>query len=186
MKMPSVTISFTEAATAAVKRGERGIIAMILKDIVPAENPVRCVTEEDIPAELSEAGKQQIRLALKGYVNTPNSVIVYMIGKSEENYETALNYLKTVRFDYLVAPSVETDGQLSAVTSYVKNERKANKLIKAVLPNATADSGSSITQRKQYMKTTRNTRRNSIVRELPVLSQEHRSRFPVLTHRFQN
>ena len=140
MKMPSVTISFTEAATAAVKRGERGIIAMILKDIVPAENPVRCVTEEDIPAELSEAGKQQIRLALKGYVNTPNSVIVYMIGKSEENYETALNYLKTVRFDYLVAPSVETDGQLSAVTSYVKNERKANKLIKAVLPNATADS----------------------------------------------
>lgn len=31
MKMPSVTISFTEAATAAVKRGERGIIAMILK-----------------------------------------------------------------------------------------------------------------------------------------------------------
>ena len=140
MKMPSVTISFTEVATAAVKRGERGIIAMILKDIVPAENPVRCVTEEDIPAELSEAGKQQIRLALKGYVNTPNSVIVYMIGKSEENYETALNYLKTVRFDYLVAPSVETDGQLSAVTSYVKNERKANKLIKAVLPNATADS----------------------------------------------
>ena len=140
MKMPSVTISFTEAATAAVKRGERGIIAMILKDIVPAENPVRCVTEEDIPAELSEAGKQQIRLALKGYVNTPNSVIVYMIGKSEENYETALNYLKTVRFDYLVAPSVETDGQLSAVTSYVKNERKANKLIKAVLPNVTADS----------------------------------------------
>ena len=39
-----------------------------------------------------------------------------------------------------MAPSVETDGQLSAVTSYVKNERKANKLIKAVLPNATADS----------------------------------------------
>ena len=60
MKMPSVTISFTEAATAAVKRGERGIIAMILKDIVPAENPVRCVTEEDIPAELSEAGKQHV------------------------------------------------------------------------------------------------------------------------------
>ena len=59
MKMPSVTISFTEAATAAVKRGERGIIAMILKDIVPAENPVRCVTEEDIPLLLS-VGKENL------------------------------------------------------------------------------------------------------------------------------
>lgn len=84
MKMPSVTISFTEAAIAAVKRGERGIIAMILKDTVPEENPVRCVTEEDIPTELSEAGKQQIRLALKGYVNTPNSVIVYTIGRAKK------------------------------------------------------------------------------------------------------
>lgn len=139
MKMPSVTISFTEVAATAVSRGERGIIAMILKDTVPEINPVKCMVESDIPETLSEEGKTQIRLALRGYVNTPNRVIVYVIEKDTGNYEAALNYFKTVRFDYLVAPGVETDGQTSAIVSYVKNERNENKLIKAVLPNVSAD-----------------------------------------------
>ena len=50
MGMPSISISFTEKGNTAVSRGERGIIAMILKDTVPATNPIVCATESDVPA----------------------------------------------------------------------------------------------------------------------------------------
>ena len=47
MGMPSISISFTETGSTAISRGERGIIAMILKDAIPAKNPVVCKTESD-------------------------------------------------------------------------------------------------------------------------------------------
>ena len=41
MGMPSVSISFTERAITAVKRGERGIVALILRDEnIPVANPI--------------------------------------------------------------------------------------------------------------------------------------------------
>ena len=139
MGMPNVSISFTEIAATAVKRGERGIIAMIIKDDVPDVNPVVCNSAADVPTTLSEKTQEQIKLALKGYVNAPSKVIAYIIPKVAENYIDALNYLKTVKFDYLVAPSVTTDGQEDVIVSYVKTERAENKLIKAVLPNTPGD-----------------------------------------------
>ena len=139
MGMPSISISFTEIAATAVKRGERGIIAMIIKDDVPDVNPVVCNSAADVPTTLSEKTQEQIKLALKGYVNAPSKVIAYIIPKVAENYIDALNYLKTVKFDYLVAPSVTTDGQEDVIVSYVKTERAENKLIKAVLPNTPGD-----------------------------------------------
>lgn len=139
MGMPSISITFTELAATAIKRGERGIIAMIIKDTVPDTNPVVVTTVSEIPSSLSSANKKQIELALKGYINTPLKVICYVLASNAANYTAALNYFKTVKFDYLVCPSVATDEQESAVISYVAAERAANKLIKAVLPNQTAD-----------------------------------------------
>lgn len=141
MGMPSVSISFTELAATAVARGERGIIAMILSDTaVPDKNPVVCTSNADIPRTLSEENQEQIKLALLGYVNTPLRVIVYVLEEDAENYNEALEYFKTAKFDYLVVPDVETKGKTSDIVSYVKTERADNKLIKAVLPNTVADS----------------------------------------------
>lgn len=145
MGMPSISISFTEVASTMVKRGARGIIAMIIKTpYVPAANPAVCVSSADIPPALPEEAQEQIKLALMGYVNAPLKVIAYMIAENEEEssregYQTALAYFKTVKFDYLVAPSAETDGVTGDIVSYVKTERADNKLIKAVLPNTAAD-----------------------------------------------
>ena len=140
MGMPSISITFTELASTAIKRGERGIIAMILKDAnVPAKNPVVCASNADIPASLTETNKEQIKLALMGYVNTPQRVIAYVLNNDADNYNDALDYFKTVKFDYLVAPTVETDGLTADIISYVKSERAEKKLIKAVLPNAVGD-----------------------------------------------
>lgn len=138
MGMPSISISFTELAATAVERGERGIIAMIIKDTVPEENPVVCASAADIPGTLSEKTQEQIGLALMGYVNAPQKVIAYIIDDAED-YNDALEYFKTVKFDYLVAPTATTDGKTDAIVSYVKSERTANKLIKAILPNSVAN-----------------------------------------------
>ena len=103
MGMPSVSISFTEKAITAVKRGERGIVALILKDEnIPETNPVTCLSSEDVPTTLSESNQEQIKLALMGYINAPKKVIAYVLGTDAEDYTEALNTFKTVKFDYLV------------------------------------------------------------------------------------
>lgn len=138
MGMPSITISFTEIGTTALKRGERGIIAMILKDTVaPATNPLTITTVNDIPASLKAENKKQLELALMGYVNTPLRVVAYFV--TGQDYTPALNYFKTIKFDYLVVPSVETDNKTTSIVSYVKDERNSGKLIKAILPNTAGD-----------------------------------------------
>lgn len=139
MGMPSISITFTELASTAIARGERGIIAMILKDAVPAVNPVVCASAVDVPTSLSAESQEQIKLALMGYVNAPLRVVAYVIPTEAENYNEALNYFKTIKFDYLVIPTVETDGLAQDIVSYVKAERAENKLIKAILPNTVAD-----------------------------------------------
>lgn len=139
MGMPSISISFTELASTAIARGERGIIAMILKDTAPDVNPFVVSSANDIPASLTDTNKEQISLALMGYVNAPKKIIVYVLGTDATSYTTALNYFKTVKFDYLVVPTVATDTKTSEIVNYVKAEREANKLIKAVLPNTVAD-----------------------------------------------
>ena len=150
--MPSINIVFTELARSAVSRGERGIIAMILKESsVPATNPVVCASVADIPATLSAAGKKQLELALKGYVNTPKKVVAYVIpatvipsGETDPvnntDYSDALNYFKTIKWNYLVVPTVATDEQTSAIVTFITTERTNNNLVKAVLPNTAADS----------------------------------------------
>lgn len=141
MGMPSITISFTEIAATAVKRGERGIIALIVRDQnVPDTNPVVCMSNEDVPKILKEDNQEQIKLALMGYVNMPKKVIVYVLPEEAEDYTDALNYLKTVKFDYLVVPKAETDAKTADIVSFVKSQRAENKLIKAVLPNTKGDS----------------------------------------------
>lgn len=143
MGMPSINISFTEVAASAIKRGERGIIAMILKESsVPATNPMVISSAAEIPNTLSDFNKTQLGLALKGYINTPLRVIAYFIDSDDEtlDYAGALAYLQTVKFDYLVCPTATTDSVSATIASYVATERTNNKLIKAVLPNYTGDS----------------------------------------------
>ena len=187
MGMPSITITFTELAATAVKRGERGIVALILKDkSVPGTNPVVCTSNEDVPATLTPGNQEQLKLALMGYVNAPSKVIAYVLPDSAEDYTDALNYLKTVKFNYLVAPTVETDGKTADIVSYVKTQRAANKLIKAVLPNTAGDhegivnytTESVIVNDKTYTT-------EQYCSRIAELSQEHHLQCPVPMHHSQ-
>lgn len=138
--MPSIDIQFTELAATLVERSDSGIIAMILKEAtIPDTNPIVVASAEEIPAALTAANKKQLELALLGYVNAPKKIIAYFIEDDSVDYTDALNYLKTVTWDYLVVPTVATDEQTTTIVNFIKSERTANHLVKAVLPNTTAD-----------------------------------------------
>lgn len=150
MGAPSIDISFIEKGISAIKRGERGIVMLWVKDTLPAPaiNPVTVVTENDIPAGLSDATVEQVKLAMIGYTNAPKKVLVYCMGIAEDaeteavetGYKKAMTAAETIRFDYLAIPIVETDGKGEDIATWVKTMRETKKKkIKAVLPNVAAD-----------------------------------------------
>ncbi len=150
MGAPSIDILFIEKAISAVKRGERGIVMLWVKDRLPesAINPITVVTESDIPEGLSDITVEQVKLAMIGYTNAPKKVLVYcmnVITDADEEtidagYKKAMAAAETIRFDYLAIPTVETDGKGEDIATWVKSMRgNKKKKIKAVLPNVAAD-----------------------------------------------
>lgn len=142
MGMPSINISFTEAAVASIKRSERGIVGLILKETkVPTVNPVTIINTTDIPSSISEFNKEQMKLALMGYQKAPSKILCYFITDDETvDYTDALKYFEFVNFDYLAIPTVDTDGKTEEVAMWIKSQRNNGKMCKAVLPNSTSDS----------------------------------------------
>ena len=150
MGAPSMDIQFIERAITAVTRGERGIVLLWVKDSLPAAavNPATIILSSDIPSGLSDTTVEQIKLAMIGYTNAPKKVLVYGMGISEDaetvavdaGYKKAMEVSETVKFDYLAIPTVETDGKMQEVASWVKSMRdNKRKKIKAVLPKIEAD-----------------------------------------------
>ena len=144
MNAPSVNIAFIEQAISAIRRGERGTIAMILKEDTAVSGVQTILDVTDIPETLSAAGKLQLRFALMGYQNAPRKVLLKVIaaseGAEETAYNAALTELATYKWDYLVAPTAATDGVASTIASWIKSQRTNNKAsYKAVLPNTAAD-----------------------------------------------
>lgn len=150
LKAPSIDISFVEKGKTVVKRGERGIVMLLVKDKipVPAINPVAVITANDIPKSFSEPTKEQIELTLLGYENAPKKVLVYCMDIEaeaesqivEQKYNEALETIETIRFDYLAVPTVQTDGKSEVVANWIKAVRdNKKKKVKAVLPNVAAD-----------------------------------------------
>ena len=150
MGAPSINISFIEKAITAIKRGERGVVMLLVKDTLaaPATNPVTVVLENDIPTGLSDTTKEQIKLAMIGYVNAPKKVLVYCMGIAadaetaavEAGYSAALEAIETIKFDYLAIPTVQTDGKGQDIATWIKSVRtNKKKKVKAVLPNVAAD-----------------------------------------------
>lgn len=146
---PSINISFAEKAKSAIKRGSRGVVLLGVKDTftIPMTNLLVITSAGDIPAGVVDATKEQIKLALIGYQTAPKKVLVYGMGISETAeteavttaYTAAMKAWETIKFDYLVIPTVSTDAQTKTVSAWVKSMREKKKRIKAVLPHEAAD-----------------------------------------------
>ena len=105
MGLPVMNIVFATMARESVKRSDRGVVGLILKDTVPEVNPVTIYKEKDIPSTLSKENQEQISLALRGYDDNgdyirPSKVIAYVIASAAENYDDALNYFETKKVNW--------------------------------------------------------------------------------------
>jgi hypothetical protein len=140
MGAPNITIAFYEQAVASIQRGEKGTVAMILVDAsVEKTTSYTILDVTDIPETLTDENQKQIKKALIGYQNAPKKVIAAIV-KAAADYKDALNTLGLMKWDYLVYPTVETDGNTNDISSWIKTQRTSNhKIYKAVLPNAKAD-----------------------------------------------
>lgn len=140
MGLPSINILFKQVGTTAIKRGERGVVALILRDAaVPATNPIIMSSIDEMPSTLSADNKEQIGLAFLGYINPPKQVIAYVQAKTATDYADAQHYLETIKWDYVAVPGI-SDADVAAFATWVKELRNSkDKRVKAVLPNCAAD-----------------------------------------------
>lgn len=88
MTQPNIVVAFTEKAATAIKRGDRGIIAMILKSDT-TKGPFSYTKSSEIPATYDAALKKQIQLAFMGYDNPPRKVVGFIIPATDYTYSAA-------------------------------------------------------------------------------------------------
>lgn len=180
MGAPSISIAFIERAKETMRRGERGILAMILKDAAEANYVVTSVA--DIPVSLSTQNKAYIKTALLGYETTPKKIIVYVIETPGENetlsYDDALEFLSKYRWDWLCIPTVATDGMASTVATWIVNQRSTmHATYKAVLPDTAADNEGIVNVGNSYKEgSTSYTKEEACVRAAGIICGTSKSR----------
>lgn len=139
---PSITITFTEQGASAVTRGERGIVALVLKGT--RQQTFKVMSISDIPTGvLSTENEQFVKDALIGYSHAPKYVVVYVMPTVEDMtkaYKDMMQYFENEKFTYMAIPTVKTDNKVQDIVTWVKKQRDEHNLVKVVLPEITADS----------------------------------------------
>jgi len=158
MGAPVINISFIEKAKTIFGRAERGVVGLILKDNVLEGNPQKFTVQllDEIPEYLSDFNKEQIKLALMGNVTAPKKVMCYVMNNTsqiedendstlDEEYRKARQWVRETKIHFLACPTVETDGQLSDMISFIKEEINVNKnKIMGVFPFANTEDSDGI------------------------------------------
>ena len=135
--LPSVNIVFKQEGITAIERGERGIVALVLRD-TKALGKHTIYDISDCPSELSEDNKRYILDALKGNTNAPLRIELFVLN-AEEQISKALNHFEDTQFDYICSP-VFTSEENEEVSVWVKALRdNEGVMVKAVLANEKAD-----------------------------------------------
>ena len=137
MAFPKVSVIFKGIAANTIKRGNRGVVDLVLKDTAVGVYHIESVS--DMPQGLSKDNKKYIQDAFIGGNNAPKKVIAVVIAFGDADYTKAYKILETLTFDYLAVPAV-TSSDVNAVSGWVKAQRdNKRRKIKAVLPNCTGN-----------------------------------------------
>lgn len=128
MGMPEIFINFKAKAQNFIRQNARGIVCVVVKETTNI-GITHCVSEAEIPANLTEANKTFCKLAFIGGYNRPSKVIIVAYSDVSKLGTT----LETLKFNYL-ATNVQTDTE--AIASIIKDMRDSKNLkVKAVLYN---------------------------------------------------
>jgi hypothetical protein len=138
MGLPNIQIIFKQAGTTAISKGDRGIAALILKDAT--NNGLITMNDvTEIPSNLSTYNKKQLSDAWVGGVNIPLKVIAFVESTAATDYVAAMAALEVIKWNYLAVPGI-TSGDATTVSTWIKGLRdNKDTMVKAVLPNTTAD-----------------------------------------------
>ncbi len=133
MGLPNILIEFKTKASTAIKRGERGIVAIIVKETVSSVKEF--ATSADVVG-YTATNLAYINRAFLGGIKPIKKVIVI----ATDTISNALAKAETVKFDYLVGTPDLTASEATEIATAIKAMRD-NKFIKvkAVLPNNVAD-----------------------------------------------
>ena len=135
MGLPEISIEFRTLSSTAIKRSERGIVAMILKDDTDEE--LRYVYTPLNKVEDSKFTEESFDYISQAFKEDLSKLIIERIA-DENTIDKALQRLSTENFNYLCFPSGENGDNLK-IASFIKEQRKNNKIFKAVLPNTQGD-----------------------------------------------
>ena len=139
LNSPSVSVVFTELGITAINRGDKGVVAVILRDTASVD-PVALTQASQIPSTLGADNQAYLQRAFLGYVNPPKKVIAYTTDAEDTNLTRALAYMATQDFDYLVGPADCSSSEAAAIATWVDSQRTNNGAkYKAVLPNQASD-----------------------------------------------
>jgi hypothetical protein len=136
--LPNIFINFKTAGTTAITRGQRGVVALIIKDAAHKGANVYSSPSE-IPQDFSAYNLKQINLAYMGGIKPPLKLIVFVQAEASTDYLEAQTYLESSDWDYLAIPGIAVADALTIAT-WIKDLRDAKDIkVKAVLPNTAAD-----------------------------------------------
>jgi hypothetical protein len=138
MGLPNINIIFQQVAQTAIQRGERGIVALILKDAVHKGLSTYNSLDE-MPSDFSTYNKTQILNAFIGNVKAPLKVVIFVEDTTATDYSAAQTALETVKWNYLAVPGIVA-ADATTMATWVKG-LKDNKgiRVKAVLPHTAGD-----------------------------------------------
>ena len=136
MGMPELLIQIKAAATTAISRSGRGVVALVLKDDTSQ-------TDTFVYAKMTSVAKSHWTTANLDYIQktfdgSPARVIVERISATNGDLTEALARLKTKKWNYIAVP-VATSDEITELATWIKNNRASGKTFKAVLPNTAAD-----------------------------------------------
>ena len=135
--LPSVNIVFKQEGITAIERGDRGIVALVLRDS-EALGKHTIYDISDCPSEISEENRRYVLDALIGNTNAPLRVELFVLN-NEEEISKALNHFEDTQFDYICSP-VFTSQENTEVSTWIKSLRDNDGVMaKAVLGNMKAD-----------------------------------------------
>ncbi len=136
MGLPEIVIDFKTKSSTAITRSSRGVVAMILKDDTDTSTTsysYTSVTKIDND-KFSEDSKKYISQVFKSDI----SKLIIQRVTEDNTLEKALNNLSKESFNYLCYPGAE-QGDNEKVASWIKEQRKKNKIYKAVLSKTQGD-----------------------------------------------
>jgi hypothetical protein len=132
--LPFVNVIFKSLGASAIPRRDRGVVALLIKDLVGPNFYEISNVSEIAALPMDDKGKKQIELALIGNQFAPKKVIV-MQDRFTSDFSAGYTWLETVQWDYLAIPDYVDTTHWVALDTFLKKMRSNGRMIKAVVNN---------------------------------------------------